>query len=89
MKFRGHISCSFRFTTAGIQDFMTMRDFARRAEEQGSRAARRSVNRLRSALRLPVICIHDEEEQEPEPVKDEPIVSVDGKDIGDRHKSAA
>jgi hypothetical protein len=68
---------------------MTMRDSIRRIEEQGSRAAQRSVNRLRSVLHMPVICLHDEEELEPEPVKGKPIISVDGKDIENPRRSAA
>ncbi|MGZ4816062.1 MAG: hypothetical protein ACXVZV_11675 [Terriglobales bacterium] len=66
-----------------------MRESIRRLEQQGSRAARRSFKRLRSAVHLPVICVHDEEELEPEPVKGKPIISVDGKDIEESRRSAA
>jgi len=68
---------------------MTMREAIRRLEQQGSRAACRGIKRLRSAVHLPVICVHDEEEQEPEPVKAKPIISVDGKDVEKPRRSAA
>jgi hypothetical protein len=35
----------------------------------------------RGLLRLPVVCVHEEDEQEPEPVRKKPIISVNGKDI--------
>lgn len=41
-------------------------------------AASRAVGEL---LHRPVICVHDENEQEPQPIRKKPIISVNGRDI--------
>ncbi len=34
-----------------------------------------------AAVLMPVVCVHEEEEQEPEPIRRKPIVSIDGQDV--------
>jgi len=56
---------------------MAFRRRLRDAGEKGRAAARR-VGEL---LHLPAICVHEEDEQEPEPIRRKPIISVNGRDV--------
>ena len=42
---------------------------------------RAAARRTGDLLTLPVVCLHEEDEHEPEPVRKKPIISVNGKDV--------
>jgi len=56
---------------------MTLRRRVGHASAKGRTGARR----IRDLLSLPVICVHDEDEREPVPIRRRPIISVNGRDI--------
>jgi len=68
------VPSSFLFFAPGIEGFMEMRRRDRIVE--AGAAAERPVIRQGST-----VCVHDEEEQEPQPVHGKPIISVNGEDV--------